>query len=508
MSKIVAMYIRLSNEDSDIAEKTESNSILNQKDMIYDYISKENELANYEIVEYVDDGFSGTNTNRTAFKKLLKDARDNTIKCIVVKDLSRFSRNYIEAGNFLEQVFPFLGIRFISINDSYDSESFNGTTGGFEIAFKNLLYDLYSKDLSKKVKAGKEIKMRKGEYLGSFAPFGYKKSKIHKHKLEISEKEAEVVKLIFNLRYYENKSISDIARELNLRKIKTPSMFFKERVDTKKFRNSSDKLMWSYGSIIRTIKNRTYTGAVVGRKRVTTRIGTNKSKKGSEEENIIVENVHEPIISKEIFETVNLHFNRKRRVDNKKNLRVLYGKIRCGYCKRIMHRSHTKRKYYKCQYATEDLNLMHLSDKFYEDNIEKSLLELIKVQISLLKDTKFKNSKYGDKEKVKNEIKLNKLKIKVKKIKNENHILYEEFKNNKISKEKFIAKKSERNKLIEKINAEISKLIEKIPEIIVKDDILVDELSYELVDTLVESIYVYSKDNIEVVWKFKDLYEI
>jgi DNA invertase Pin-like site-specific DNA recombinase len=306
------MYIRLSNEDSDIAEKTESNSILNQKDMIYDYISKENELANYEIVEYVDDGFSGTNTNRTAFKKLLKDARDNTIKCIVVKDLSRFSRNYIEAGNFLEQVFPFLGIRFISINDSYDSESFNGTTGGFEIAFKNLLYDLYSKDLSKKVKAGKEIKMRKGEYLGSFAPFGYKKSKIHKHKLEISEKEAEVVKLIFNLRYYENKSISDIARELNLRKIKTPSMFFKERVDTKKFRNSSDKLMWSYGSIIRTIKNRTYTGAVVGRKRVTTRIGTNKSKKGSEEENIIVENVHEPIISKEIFETVNLHFNRKR----------------------------------------------------------------------------------------------------------------------------------------------------------------------------------------------------
>ncbi len=520
MSKVVAMYIRLSKEDNDISKKIESESITNQKELIYDYINSKEGMINDNIIEYVDDGFSGTNTNRTAFERLLKDARNNKIKCIVVKDLSRLSRNYIEAGNFLEQVFPFLGIRFISINDLYDSDNFMGTTGGFEIAFKNLIYDLYSKDLSKKVRAGKEIKMRKGEYLGGFAPFGYKKSKIYKNKLEISDKEAEVIRHIFNLRYYENKSFSEIARELNSKKTKTPSMFFKERVDTNKFKNSSKKLMWSYSSISKIIKDRVYIGIVVGKKRVVTKIGTNESRKGNEEENIVVENMHEPIISKDIFEAVNLPFNRKKRAANKKIERVLYGKIRCGHCKRIMRRSQTKRKYYKCEYARTDLNSKHIFDKFYEDNIEQNALEAIKIQISLLKDIKIKTSKYNEKVKVKNELELKKLETQVKKIKNENLALYEQFKNNEICKEKFVVRKTERNKLAEEVNAKI-KIIEisekdnlleeslnKIPEVITNNDIIVDELSFELVDVLVDCIYVYSNDNIEIVWKYKDLYEI
>jgi len=517
MSVIIAIYIRLSSEDKDIGERIESNSISNQRDMIYDYIANNLDISNNEIVEYIDDGFSGTNTNRTAFKQLLDDARNNNINCIIVKDLSRLSRNYVEAGNFLEQVFPFLGIRFISINDSYDSENFKGITGGFEVAFKNLIYDLYSKDLSRKVKAGNEIKLKNGEYVGAFAPFGYKKSKNIKNKLEISVKEAEIVKLIFDLRYYNKKSLSDIARELNLRKIKTPSEFFKERLDTKKFRNFSDKLMWTYGMISRILKEEVYTGTLVGKRRVIIKIGTNKSRKGKESEKIRVENTHEAIISKEIFETINLKFtSKKNRKVSEKILRPLRSKVRCGYCRRIMSRSYTKETYYKCYYAKEDFNLKHLTEKFYESNIEIIVLDAIKDQIVLLNNTVLKAKKHNVRVKENHEKELSKLKIQVKKIKNENLIMYEKFKNGKISKEIFIIKKSEKIKIIKELEDKIdsikiqSKILvensKKNSKILGINSKMVSELTYELVSIFIDKIYVYSNENIEIVWNFKDVY--
>lgn len=173
--KRLALYLRLSLEDE--GEKDESNSISNQRKLIYEYIHHDSELSGYEAVEFSDDGFSGANMNRPGMQKLLKEVKANNIICIIVKDMSRFSRDYIEMGTYLNQIFPFVGIRFIAINDHYDSREHHGNTIEIDTAFQTLLYDLYSKDVSVKVKASIENKCAKGEYVFGQVPFGYEKSK-------------------------------------------------------------------------------------------------------------------------------------------------------------------------------------------------------------------------------------------------------------------------------------------------------------------------------------------
>ena len=153
----LAMYLRLSLEDKRAIEdggftQDESNSIGNQRKQILGYIHHDPELSRYEIMEFSDDGYSGTNMERPGMQKLLKEVKENRIRCIIVKDMSRFSRDYIEMGTYLNQIFPFMGIRFIALNDHYDSREHHGNTIEIDTAFQTLLYDLYSKDVSVKVK--------------------------------------------------------------------------------------------------------------------------------------------------------------------------------------------------------------------------------------------------------------------------------------------------------------------------------------------------------------------
>ena len=186
--KCLALYLRLSLEDE--GEKDESNSISNQRKQIYEYIHHDSELSRYEAMEFSDDGYSGTNMNRPGMQKMLKEVKANKIQCIIVKDMSRFSRDYIEMGTYLNQIFPFMGIRFIAINDHYDSRDHHGSTIEIDTAFQTLLYDLYSKDVSIKVKASFENKCAKGEYVFGQAPFGYEKSREVKNTIVVNEKEA------------------------------------------------------------------------------------------------------------------------------------------------------------------------------------------------------------------------------------------------------------------------------------------------------------------------------
>lgn len=201
MVKTVAMYIRLSLEDTDVksSEKNESNSITNQRDMIMRYIRDNKEFSDYLIKEYLDDGFTGRNFEREGFQNLITACKQGSVQCIIVKDFSRLGRNYVEVGNLLEQLFPFLGIRVISINDGYDSNSFVGQTGGIDVAFKNLVYNLYSRDLSQKVKAAVTSRMKRGEFLSPYGIYGYKKDSENIHKLVIDDEAAQVVRRIFDM---------------------------------------------------------------------------------------------------------------------------------------------------------------------------------------------------------------------------------------------------------------------------------------------------------------------
>ena len=184
-----AMYLRISSEDEDLrtGEKNESESISNQRSLLREYVSGHAELAGSEILEFCDDGWSGTNFERPAVKELLEQVRRRQINCIVVKDLSRFGRNYKETGNYLERIFPFLGVRFIAVNDGFDTLTAQRGADGYLVPLKNLINEVYSKDISKKSGSALAAKQKNGDFIGAWAPYGYRKREDDPHKLEPDE---------------------------------------------------------------------------------------------------------------------------------------------------------------------------------------------------------------------------------------------------------------------------------------------------------------------------------
>ncbi len=212
-----AIYCRLSREDGD---KVESNSIASQRAICEDYIARHDDL---ELVcePFVDDGYSGVSFNRPQFKKLEEAIRKGALDCIVVKDLSRFSRNYIDGGRYIEKIFPQLGIRFIAINDAYDSLTGDPQSDSFVIPFKNLINDSYCKDISMKIRSSLEVKQKSGEFVGSFAPYGYMKSPENKNQLIVDEAVSEYVQMIFSM-YKDGFSIGRIAKRLNQMGVLSP----------------------------------------------------------------------------------------------------------------------------------------------------------------------------------------------------------------------------------------------------------------------------------------------
>lgn len=222
IDNITAAYIRLSDEDRNIngSTKAESNSVSAQRILIRDYIHRNSLAGKVDIQEYVDDGFSGTNFLRPAFKRMMEDAKKGEIGCIVVKDFSRFGRDHLETGNYLEKIFPLLGIRFISVNDQFDSMDCQGMTGGMSVALKNIINAMYSQDLSKKIKSAMETRAARGEYIGALAAYGYLKDPDNIHHLIPDGDAAETVRLIFNMAA-QGKTKTEIARYLNEQGIPT-----------------------------------------------------------------------------------------------------------------------------------------------------------------------------------------------------------------------------------------------------------------------------------------------
>ena len=190
-----AIYLRLSKEDGD---KEESYSISNQRDLAMDFLSKNTDIRLVE--EMVDDGYSGSNFNRPNFQRMIEKITVGEINCVIVKDLSRFARDYIGSGYYLEKLFPAMGVRFISINDRIDYKIDDGSNTRLIMEIKNVMNDSYIRDISVKIRSQFEIKRKKGEYIGAFTVYGYLKSKEDKHKLVVDENVAEVVRTIFNMR--------------------------------------------------------------------------------------------------------------------------------------------------------------------------------------------------------------------------------------------------------------------------------------------------------------------
>lgn len=291
----IAIYLRLSKEDKNISD--ESDSIRNQRMLLKEYVR--NNFVQYDLKEYVDDGFSGTNFARPGVADMLEKAKKGEIDCVIVKDFSRFSRDYIDLGSYLDQIFPFLGIRFISLNDGYDSKKNGGNTATLDISFKGLMYDLYSKDLSVKVKSALQSRKEQGQYACGNTPFGYVKSRENRHMLEAAEDEAKVVRKIFSLAA-EGKTSVEIAKLLNREKIPTPIEFKIKKGQTIR-KALGERFQWSHAVICSILKNPVYAGDMVYGKYDKVSVGGKPRLKPRKEWKVYRDH-HPAIISREDFE--------------------------------------------------------------------------------------------------------------------------------------------------------------------------------------------------------------
>ena len=209
-----AIYVRLTKEDGDAkdAKKAESNSISNQKNLIKDFLKDKEDIV--VVSERVDDGYSGSSFERPAFQMMLEDIKKGIVDCVIVKDLSRFGREYIDSGRYIERLFPALGVRFIAINDNYDSLEGKDQSDEIIIPFKNLINDAYCRDISIKIRSHLEVKRKNGEFIGAFAPYGYKKDETDRNSLLVDTYAAGVVKDIFRMKLH-GYSQDAIANRLN-----------------------------------------------------------------------------------------------------------------------------------------------------------------------------------------------------------------------------------------------------------------------------------------------------
>ena len=252
------LYLRLSRDDGD---KEESNSITGQRELLRDFIRTRPELREYAV--RIDDGFTGSNFERPSFKKMLEDVKAGRTNCIIVKDLSRFGRNYLDAGEYIEKIFPFLGVRFIAVNDNYDSLGGKNASDELIIPFKNLINEAYCRDISVKVRTQLEVKRKSGQYIGAFAVYGYLKDETDKNRLVADEYAADVVRDIFKWKL-EGMSPQDIAARLNHSGVLSP-MEYKKSLGMR-FATSfkaNPQAAWSANAVLRILKNPVYTGILI-----------------------------------------------------------------------------------------------------------------------------------------------------------------------------------------------------------------------------------------------------
>lgn len=339
------MYLRLSRDDGD---EGESNSIGNQRELIKSYADK----AGFEIIkEYIDDGFTGSNFERPNFKKMLSDLEKKSCKTIIVKDLSRFGRDYIESGKFLQKIFPQMGVRFISVNDNYDSDSADVNDTHLILPIKNFINDSYCRDISMKVKSSQKTKWQRGEFIGSFAPYGYEKNSKRKNHLVVDKNVAHIIRKIFEMKV-EGYSSQAIADELNGLGIQTPQAYKESNGSNFTTGFASNKSKWQAKMINRIIESRVYLGDLEQGKRTKLNYKSNKEIKVIEDDWIRVEGTHEAIITETMFNVANKMMERDI-LNRKSKPDFLTGLLYCADCGNQLVRRKQKTKdgqkiYYIC----------------------------------------------------------------------------------------------------------------------------------------------------------------
>lgn len=533
---IMALYLRLSKEDDDMID--ESNSITNQRHILRRFVEQRPEFDSYEIKEYIDDGFSGKNFERPGVQNLLKDVKSGKVHGIVVKDFSRFGRNHIEVGNYIEKIFPLLDIRFIAVNNSFDSKDYIGTTPDMDVAFENLMYDYFSEENSVKIKNDLMGRRMRGNYLATFAAFGYKKSPSDHNRIIVDEEAAAIVRIIFE-KYAEYGVKTEVARYLNRQGIPTPQIYAMKNGCSYQWKYHEEKKLWNGSIVGRILKNELYVGNTVFHKKETAEVGSRKTKCLPREEWKVCEGTHEPIISKELFELVNNKDFKKQNIailtekedkglldktiycEGEKRRRgsmdsPIKGFVKCGGCKHNMQRRSRLNVSYYCRYYYEAKSKECCPENIKETELLGIVLSAIKHQAIMAGEADRLQELYRlqlrDRMKENQEGK-KQLQEKIQELTDKNYLLYERYAKGEINVDQFMQAKENNNKLIEAYKTELQayqseetiSLEEKPCSLnLLEGKENLTELTKELVRQLIDAIYVYSSKRIEIVFKFQD----
>lgn len=536
---IMALYLRLSKEDGDMID--ESNSITNQRFILRKFVEERPEFDSYEIKEYIDDGFSGKNFERPGIQELLEDVRSGKVFGIIVKDFSRFGRNHIEVGNYIEKIFPLLDVRFIAVNNSFDSKDYIGTTPDMDVAFENLMYDYFSEENSVKIKNDLMGRRMRGKYLATFAVFGYKKSPNDHNHIVIDETAAAIVRMIFE-KYAECGVKAEVARYLNQKGIPTPQVYAMKSGSTYQWKYQEEKKLWNGSIIGRILKNELYVGNNIFHKKETVEVGSRKTKCLPKDEWKVCEGTHEPIVSKELFEFVNsknfgntsiakpIGQGNGERIDKKvycegeKRKRgsadsPIKGLVKCGGCRHNMQRRSRLNVSYYCRYYYEAKQAECCPENVRETELIEIVLSAIRQQARLAGETEKLRDLYNKQhqERVRENLEQERLlQEQIQKLTDSNFSLYESYTKSEIDANEFIRKKEDNNKQIESYRTKLQ--ARHVKETPVPDESVgllkllegkenLTDLTKELVRQLIDAIYVYNDRRIEIVFKFQDKLE-
>lgn len=501
---VIALYIRLSLEDT----KTESLSIPNQRLVLREYAMSLPEWDTAEIMEFVDNGHSGTNFERPAVQELLAMVQAGKINCIIVKDLSRFGRNSIETGYFIERVFPLYHVRFISISDNFDTNDHKGDTGGIEVAFKYLINECYSRDMSVKTKSAKYARMRRGEYQSAICPYGYRKSA--DGRMEPDGEAAEVVKQIFEWAA-EGNSAAEITRKLYALHIPTPGEY-KANKGNKFYDISRAHGVWSSSTVLRILEDERFTGTYVIGKRKVTEIGSKCHRMKDESEWIKIPDHHPAIISRELYEQARNAITRYSLPNKKTRDYLLRGKVFCGCCDHAMSRKGSTQWFY-CRHSdvSESLPCHGLQVKAPE--LEQAVFQIIQMQVTaaLGIDSSKDKLELQTIQQAEHEKKLFALQ-------DSKRQLYERYIFGEIDIETYKARKAEydaelvREKNVHAVITAQARQAQGDYEANLKRQDIIREVSgtyhltQALVDTLIKKVYIFPGDRIEIEYATKDLF--
>ena len=522
-----ALYIRLSREDGD---KVESNSITSQREILKEYLKLHPDIELHDF--YIDDGWSGTNFDRPGFIRMMEDIYSGDVNCVIVKDLSRFGRNYTDAGNYLDNIFVRLQIRFIALNNGIDTatNNMNAATRCITVGVQNVINESLAATTSVNVRGTLNVNREQGKFIGSFASYGYMKDPNDHHKLIIDPETAPVVRMIFE-KFIDGCSIIGIAKELNEMGIPNPTAY--KKLKGFNYKHPAGKKLdglWPDSSVRRILRNEMYVGNMVQGKNTTISYKIKQCRAIPKEDWIIVEGTHEAIVDRETFDKAQSLFNQFiRKAPQKSEVDLFSGFVRCADCLRAMNKKTNSHPYgtyhyYRCGTSRKMKKSSCTNHTIRIDKMELAVLASIQGMIDsavemdkLIKQINSSPVKKKESSHICSAIDTHTAELE--KLKGMIIDLYPDWKSGIISKEEYFTLKeqlTEKTTSLEKALENLKRTNEEFKNGITEDNDFIshfkkfgkiDTLTRAMVVELIDKIYVHEGGRITISFKFTDAYE-